>query len=475
MKIATLVSSPGGFFTPKDLHHCAIAAKEQGLFLGQRQNIIIPNIHYQDQEFEKLSTFVSREDYYHHMNNIVCSHAAGGLSGDNDWAYNNDAYLEIIAEINDPLTFKVNLCSREQNLFAIFSGHLNFITANEDGYWHLVLNMNKTRQLLPFLFRSNQIKQVIQLINENFSAEAPFDVKKVMTLLSSNLNIDSQQQTLELHVKHTLDHEGFQQMKNGKFSLNIFSNHKAWNSSFISELCRMATRQGLGRIYVTAGRSLLIKHIDEALCFEWQNLIGKYNITLRHSEQDLSWVVPAEKRTLVDIKESIIYRLHAAGLSFQGLYIALDPAEFECGAQIIIRSQKQADKYVYQVFHKEDFDYRRNLFLCDGSDLNFEQLLDALYSLREMFFQQSSRQNIVTMQALQAMQKPETAMKVYQCPHCLTQYHEKVGQPHINISAGTLFTALPENWDCELCGTPKGEFIKLKVDTNIESAIKITQ
>jgi len=463
MKLATLINSPGGFFTPKDLRHCAIAAEKHGLYLGQRQNIIIPDVSCDHPELQKLSDSVRSEDYYKHTNNIVCSHAAGGLLGNQDWAYRNDAYLEILEKIHTPPNMKVNLCSRDQSLFPIFSGQLNFITSNEEGYWHLVVNVNNKRQLLPFLFRNNQVHRVIELIDDNNRPGTLLDTKQLMTLLPQELNIDSQQQALELQVKHPSDYEGFQQMRNAKFSLNIFSNHNIWHAKFIAELCDMADKQGLGRIYLTAGRSLLIKHIEENLCFEWQNLIGKHNITLRHSEQDLSWMVPAEKRDLVRIKEKIIQRLHAGGLSFQGLYIALDPAEFECGAQIIIRSHKQAGKNSYQVFHKEEFDYRYGPFISAGNGLSFEQLLDSLYSLRKMFFQRSSIADIVIMQALKASEKITQEMDVYQCPNCLTQYHETIGQAHLGIPAATPFSKLPPDWSCELCDTNKTNFTKVKI------------
>ena len=461
MKTATLINSPGGFFTPKDLQHCAIAAKGHGFYLGQRQNIIIPDVPYDHSELQKLSKSVRSEDYYNHSSNIVCSHAAGGMTNDYDWAYADDAYLEILAQLETPPSLKVNLCSREQSLFPLFSGQLNFITSNEEGYWHLALNSTNKRQLLPFLFRSNQVHQVISIIEKNHRPGALLDSEEIMELLGNELNIDSHQEHLELHVKHPSDFEGFHQMRSGKFSLNIFSNHNIWDSKFVSELCDMAASQGLGRIYVSAGRSILIKHIDEKHCFEWQNLIGKHNVTLRHSEQDLSWVVPAEKRALVNLKEKIIHSLNADGLSFQGLYIALDPAEFECGAQIIIRSQKQGDNYTYQVFHKEDFDYRRSSFICAGSDLSLEHLVGSLYSLRKMFFQRSSRQNTVIMNALKPREDNENGMSIYECPNCLTQYHEKVGQPHLGINAGTSFIQLPENWVCELCDTHKQDFTKI--------------
>ncbi|WP_372880946.1 rubredoxin [Psychromonas sp.] len=461
MKSATLINSPGGFYTPKDLLHCAGAAKNHGLYLGQRQNIIIPDVSFKHSELQKLSGSIVSEDYYNHTNNIVCSHAAGGLGENNDWAYCNDTYLEILTQIHSSGKLKVNLCSREQSLFPIFSGQLNFITAEEEGYWHLVVNVSNQRQLLPFLFRSNQVHQVIKLIDDQYLPDALLDAEKIMALLSKQLIIEKQLPELELHARHPSDYEGFQQMKNGKFSLNIFSNHKIWDPIFISELCELSSKQGLERIYLTAGRSLLLKHIEENLCFEWQNLIGRHNITLRHSEQDLSWMVPAEKRELVHIKEKIIQRLHAGGLSFLGLYIALDPAEFECGAQIIINTHKQADKYTYQLFHKEDFDYRRCLFICDGIELSFEQLLDSLYSLRKMFFLHSSREKVVVMQALKASVDTEEEMYIYQCPNCLTQYHEAVGQPHIGIAAGTPFMQLPEAWACELCETNKKAFTRI--------------
>ncbi|MGB5444363.1 MAG: rubredoxin [Psychromonas sp.] len=465
MKSAALINSPGGIFTPKDLHHCAIAAKGHGLYLGQRQNIIIPNISFDHCELQKLSDSVDSEDYYNHRSNLVCSHAAGGLAGDNDWAYDNDAYLEILAQISTLPKLKVNLCSREQTLFPIFSGQLNFITANKEGYWHLVVNINNTRELLPFLLRSSQIHQVIKLIDANIHPGSEFDCgldgEQIMALLSSQLIIDSKQPELELQSRHLSDYEGFQQMKNGKFALNIYSNHKIWDTKFLSELCDMASSQGLGRIYITAGRSLLIKHIEENLCFAWQNLIGRHNITLRHSEQDLSWLVPAEKRVLVNIKEKIIQRLHARGLSFQGLYIALDPGEFDCGAQIIINCQQRTDQDYYQVFHKEEFDYRHNGFICAGSELSFEELLDILYSLRKMFFQQRSRENIVIMQALKTTEHITATMDIYQCPNCFTQYHEKVGQTHIGIAAGTPFKQLPTDWSCELCDTNKQFFTRV--------------
>ncbi len=258
-----------------------------------QQNIIIPDIAFNHSELQKLGASVYCEDYYQHQSNLVCSHAAGGLAGDDDWAYRNDAYLEILGQIPALPKLKVNLCSPEQSLFPLFSGQLNFITANTEGYWHLVLNVSNTRQLLPFLLRSNQVPQVIALIDANTRPGALLDNEQIMALLARQLNIDRQQPALELHSRYLNDHEGFQQMKNGKFALNIFSNHKKWDTKFLCELCDMADRQRLGRIYLTSGRLLLIKHIEE-------------------------------NRTLVNIKEKIIHHLHAEGLSFQGLYIALD-------------------------------------------------------------------------------------------------------------------------------------------------------
>ena len=49
-------------------------------------------------------------------------------------------------------------------------------------------------------------------------------------------------------------------------------------------------------------------------------------------------------------------------------------------------------------------------------------------------------------------------MKLYVCDVCGYIYDSAEGDPDANISPGTLFEDLPEDWTCPVCGAPKEEF-----------------
>jgi rubredoxin len=49
-------------------------------------------------------------------------------------------------------------------------------------------------------------------------------------------------------------------------------------------------------------------------------------------------------------------------------------------------------------------------------------------------------------------------MDKYQCTVCGYVYDPEKGDPENGVEPGTDFKALPESWDCPVCGAPKSEF-----------------
>ncbi len=49
-------------------------------------------------------------------------------------------------------------------------------------------------------------------------------------------------------------------------------------------------------------------------------------------------------------------------------------------------------------------------------------------------------------------------MKKYVCKLCGWVYDPAVGDPDNNVSAGTSFEKIPEDWVCPVCGAGKEEF-----------------
>ena len=49
-------------------------------------------------------------------------------------------------------------------------------------------------------------------------------------------------------------------------------------------------------------------------------------------------------------------------------------------------------------------------------------------------------------------------MKRWECQMCGFVYDEALGRPAEGIPVGTRWLAIPDEWGCPDCGTPKGSF-----------------
>lgn len=54
--------------------------------------------------------------------------------------------------------------------------------------------------------------------------------------------------------------------------------------------------------------------------------------------------------------------------------------------------------------------------------------------------------------------KPETEKPKYECTVCGYVYDPELGDPEHGIKAGTLFSDLPDDWTCPVCGAGKAQF-----------------
>ncbi|MEG2013406.1 MAG: acyl-CoA dehydrogenase family protein [Anaerovoracaceae bacterium] len=58
--------------------------------------------------------------------------------------------------------------------------------------------------------------------------------------------------------------------------------------------------------------------------------------------------------------------------------------------------------------------------------------------------------------------KEPSPWTTYVCPGCGYEYDPAVGDPENEVSPGTVFEALPEEWVCPLCGEEKEKFVEVK-------------
>jgi rubredoxin len=57
--------------------------------------------------------------------------------------------------------------------------------------------------------------------------------------------------------------------------------------------------------------------------------------------------------------------------------------------------------------------------------------------------------------------KPSPKFKKFKCTACGYVYDEEEGDPSNGFDPGTLFSDLPDDWVCPVCGTEKEDFIEI--------------
>ena len=130
MKNKAIINFSGGIITANQLRLLATIvyrSDSQGAFLSNRQQFIIPKVDFNDTYLNLLQQSVTITDSNKQLPNITCSNNAGGLMGKNDWAYNQDTYIEILRDFKNPPQLSISFISPYQTIEPIFSSQLNFI------------------------------------------------------------------------------------------------------------------------------------------------------------------------------------------------------------------------------------------------------------------------------------------------------------------------------------------------------------
>ena len=69
-----------------------------------------------------------------------------------------------------------------------------------------------------------------------------------------------------------------------------------------------------------------------------------------------------------------------------------------------------------------------------------------------------------------AAMQADPATAAYQCSNCGCIYLPERGDSDGGIAPGTAFDALPDDWQCPMCGARKRDFHKMKPGERIEEA-----
>lgn len=462
----------GGVLSPSELKKIAENAEQVGLktiSFGSRQDILFPDFSGDEERlksyFKEFNLICGSDEVI--ADNIVSSYISTDIFPTTSWM-TGDRYLYILEQIKHQPTLKINITEPKQRLVPLFMGHLNFIASEQEDYWYLYVRLPGWEQMgmYPALIYSWDIAKVSQAI-EHILVEEPEDVETIFELLNDTIETDNRTVDKPLQVPfHPFPYyEGMNRTGIGEYWLGLYWRNNKYDLDFLRAMCDLCSELKIGRIGITPWKSFIIKGIAQASKLDWEKLLGRFGINVRHSMLELNWHMPVANEELLELKRYFVSWFDQNDISTYGLTFSIceKTKPYYYFTSIVVERNKVPDNLkefeladTFNLLYAKNFDPNTREYLTFVQDVGQTVLPKLLLELSQMYFEQlgSDHDN-----ETQDFNKEEVVSKeVFQCQDCLTVYDETYGDGSNGIAPGTSFHLLPEDYCCSVCDGVKENF-----------------
>ncbi|PZX53173.1 rubredoxin [Algoriphagus chordae] len=464
----------GGVLSPAELKQILELAESAGLdtiSLGSRQDILF--IKDEDTlEIDSQDKFqlVSPEELG--AENIVSSYVSADIFPNTPWL-TGDRYLYILEQFRVQPNLKINITDPKQRLVPLFTGHLNFIASAHEDYWYLYVRLPEWEETMmyPALIYSWDMAKVASAI-EDILKEEPETVAFLFDLVndavdSNNRTVDS---PLEVPFYPFPYYEGINRVGDDRYWLGLYWRNNKYYIGFLKVLCDLCADSRIGKISITPWKSIIIKGIPESTKIDWERLLGRFGINVRHSMLELNWHLPVSNKSALKLKEYLVDNFAKRDISTYGLTFGITDytrKAYYFTSIIIEKNQPPAGlegikiRNTYNLLYAKNFDPNTQQYIVYVQEVDKAELPGLLIELSKMYFEQLGKK---TNEARKPASLKESSEKeVFQCADCLTIYDPIYGDQMQDIPANTAFEDLPADYCCSLCEAAKSKFIKKKL------------
>ncbi|MEP6844940.1 MAG: rubredoxin [Panacibacter sp.] len=370
------VNFKGGIIPPNDLYNILLAADKSGLLyvrFGLRQQLLF------DVEIEEIDNITMELDSLgmsYEINseafpNIVSSYPAEKVFIINTWL-NKNVYGEIFESINYTPRLKINISDTNQSFTPLLTGNINWVASPEEAnFWYLFIRFPKTnivyewkdvihtKDLAAMSLRIEEtILQDAQKFYDNDAANGDELYEKVK---SDIFNSKPAGAPLVLPPFNLPYYEGLNRYDD-KYWLGIYRRDELFSIKFLKEICLLCLETGTGPLCSTPWKTIIIKGIEAKHRDDWNSLLDKYQINVRHAANELNFQVEDNSLEALKLKHHLVKYLSGDDTRTFGVCIGIKTRrKSEVFSSILVRRKpiirigKWGFGHVYDILCAKDY------------------------------------------------------------------------------------------------------------------------
>ena len=483
------INFKGGIISPGELYNILLAADRSGLLyvrFGLRQQLLIDvtieSIQNLTAELDSLGIVyeINNDDYP----NIVSSYPAEEVFITNTWL-SEGVYKDIFDLIDYHPRLKINISDSNQSFTPLLTGNINWVASPAtQHYWHLFVRFPKTNIVYEWkdvvytndvASMSKKLEEEILQQSQKFYDNNQANGDELYQLMSAfEFNRKSADRPLDLPPFRLPYYEGLNKY-NDKYWLGIYRRDELFSIRFLKEVCQLCLQTKIGQLCSTPWKTIIIKGIEEKNRRDWNYLLDKFQINVRHAANELNFQVDDNSSDALKLKHHLVKYLNDDDTRTFGVCIGIKTKrKSEVFSSILVRRKplirigKIELFHVYDILCAKDFNPNERTGYAFSKDnpkfLLAEQLRRAVLSFYNFHGEKGTPEIILP--SKKESQVTDTRNEiVYQCRSCLTVYDEKTGDPENGIDPGTSFQELPAGYSCSVCDSPKESFVPVKKGT----------
>ncbi len=487
MKLHTCkINYTGGIIPPVQLMEILKIAHKHGVrevSFGLRQQLLLEIADEEKENIDDALSMLSVDFEIDSDNypNIISSYPAQEVFIISTWL-TESIYKEIFNGFTHKPKLKINISDNRQSFTPLLTGNINWVASEQANQWNLFIRFPKTN--IIYLWKdslpTSQIPAISRLIEDTiFTNKAKFydnetaegDLLYDTISKDSSYNGKAYTDGVQLPPFMLPYYEGFNRY-NDKFWLGIYRRDEKFSIKFLYAACKLCVETGIDEISSTPWKSLIIKNIQAKDRGQWDNLMGKYQINVRHAANELNFQVEDNCKDGLELKNFLVKHLHADDMRTFGICLGIKTRKkSEIFSSILIRRRPLFRIGNTEFFHRYDIlcakDFNpneRTAYIFSSNNYKWllpEQLRRAIISYYTF---RTNKQKLEEASAVQKnILQSDNNKYIYHCSQCSFIYDEKSGDSENDILPGTPFTDLPDDYHCPVCDMPKKGFNKILV------------